>query len=234
MTERRIVVIAFFAFLAVGSAVILVYAAQPTSHPSIQSGRGAATTRSHRATTSSTTRRPSPTPHRGGGRVCDLGYRDAGLHTCTSDDGTAHRGGTPQRRAPDHGPADDRAARDRAAHDRAADDRAADDRAADDRAAHDRAADDRAAHHRAAQHRTAHHGSPVDEKDPARPSQEVSALGPRNERAFDHRSGPTAGDPDPRTLPRSARSGASARRIFSGGVSSGGAALSPMAPTPVT
>ena len=62
MTERRIVVIAFFAFLAVGSAVILVYAAQPTSHPSIQSGRGAATTRSHRATTSSTTPVALPQP----------------------------------------------------------------------------------------------------------------------------------------------------------------------------
>ena len=62
MTERRIVVIAFFAFLAVGSAVILVYAAQPTSHPSIQSGRGAATTRSHRAATSSTTPGTLPQP----------------------------------------------------------------------------------------------------------------------------------------------------------------------------
>jgi hypothetical protein len=55
VTERRIVVLAFFAFLAVGAAVILVFASQPASHPSIQSGRGASTTQPHPATTSSTT-----------------------------------------------------------------------------------------------------------------------------------------------------------------------------------
>ena len=64
MTERRIVVIAFFAFLAVGAAVILVYASQPASNPSIQSGLGTATTRPHRAATSSTTPGTLPQPHR--------------------------------------------------------------------------------------------------------------------------------------------------------------------------
>jgi hypothetical protein len=54
VTERRIVVLAFFAFLAVGAAVILVYASQPASNPSIQSGLGPATTRPHRATSSTT------------------------------------------------------------------------------------------------------------------------------------------------------------------------------------
>ena len=128
-------------------------------------------------------RHPSPTPHRGGGRVCQLGYRDAGLHNCTRDDGTAHRGGTPRRRAPDRAPAATAPPATSAPlisrpTSLAADDDAADDRADQTRAAH---------------HRTAHHGSPVDEKAPARASQEVSALGPRNERAFDHRSGPKRG-----------------------------------------
>jgi hypothetical protein len=45
----------FFAFLAVGVVVILVYASRPVSNPSIQSDRGAATTRPRGATTSSTT-----------------------------------------------------------------------------------------------------------------------------------------------------------------------------------
>ena len=229
MTERRIVVIAFFAFLAVGSAVILVYAAQPTSHPSIQSGRGAATTRSHRAATSSTTPGTLPQPP-----------TEVEGESATS--GTAMPASTtsPATTAPPTAAAPPSAELLTAAPPTIAppamapptiappDDRAADDGAARDRAADDDAADDRAAHDRAAHHRTAHHGSPVDEKGPARASQEVSALGPRNERAFDHRSGPSAGDPDPRTLPRSARSGASARRTFSGGASSGGAALSPM------
>jgi hypothetical protein len=62
VTERRIVVLAFFAFLAVGAAVILVYASQPASNPSIQSGLGPATTRPHHASTSSTTPGTLPQP----------------------------------------------------------------------------------------------------------------------------------------------------------------------------
>ncbi len=62
MTERRVVVLAFFAFLAVGAIAILVFASQPVSHPSIQSGRGAETTRPHRATTSPTTPGTLPQP----------------------------------------------------------------------------------------------------------------------------------------------------------------------------
>src|SRR6185312_8681175 len=62
VTERRIVVLAFFAFLAVGAAVILVVASRPASHPTIQSGRGASTTQPHPATTSSTTPGTLPGP----------------------------------------------------------------------------------------------------------------------------------------------------------------------------
>jgi hypothetical protein len=62
VTERRIVVLAFFAFLAIGAVVILVYASQPASNPSIQSGLGPATTRPHHASTSSTTPGTLPQP----------------------------------------------------------------------------------------------------------------------------------------------------------------------------
>ena len=63
MTERRVVVLAFFAFLTVGAVAILVFASQPVSHPSIQSGRGATTTQPHpHATTSPTTPGTLPQP----------------------------------------------------------------------------------------------------------------------------------------------------------------------------
>ena len=170
VTERRIVVIAFLAFLAVGSAVILVYAAQPTSHPSIQSGHGAATTRSHRATTSSTTpvALPQP-PTEVEGESATSGTAKPASTTAPATTAPPTAAAPPSAELlttvpPTMAPPDDGAA--------------------DDGAADDRAADDRAAHHRAAQHRTAYHGSPDDEKDPARPGQEVSALGARNERAF--------------------------------------------------
>jgi hypothetical protein len=54
VTERRIVVLAFLTFLAVGTVVILVFASQPVSNPSIQSGPDTPTSPPHpRATTSS-------------------------------------------------------------------------------------------------------------------------------------------------------------------------------------
>ena len=98
MTERRVVVLAFFAFLAVGAVAILVFASQPVSHPSIQSGRGAATTRPHRCHDEpDDARHPSATPHRGEGRVGHLGHlghREPGPHHGTTDHGTTDHGTT--------------------------------------------------------------------------------------------------------------------------------------------